>query len=339
MSILILTRSDDNESVAMVTRAIEARGERVIRLDSDRYPTDLRLSMDLDPAGHRTTMRVGNAAFELGEVRSIWLRRHHIAAALPTDMDAQLRAGAVAESRAALFGLLGSLDAFWMDPLPVIRWAGQKPLQLKLAQELGLLVPRTLITNDPDRAREFARDCPGGVVAKMLSSFRVLDDGIEKVVFTTPVTEAHLEQVSGLRWSPMTFQQRVRKKLELRVTIVGQRVFAAAVDSQAFERATEDWRRDGLAMLDAWRPYALPAGVERRLLALMSRLELNYGAVDIIVTPDDEHVFLEVNPSGEFFWLERCPGLPISDAIADVLTGRAARCLRVAYDRAAGAPL
>lgn len=338
MSILILTRSDDNESVAMVTRAIEARGDRVIRLDSDRYPTDVRLSMELDPAGQRTVMRVGDdAAFDLSEVRGIWLRRHHIAAALPADMDSQLRAGAVAESRAALFGLLGSLDAFWMDPLPVIRWAGQKPLQLRLAQESGLAVPRTLITNDPDRARDFARDCPHGVVAKMLSSFRVLDEGIEKVVFTTPVTKAHLEQLGGLRWSPMTFQQRLPKKLELRVSIVGRRVFAASVDSQAFERATEDWRRDGLAMLDAWRPYELPADVERRLLALMSRLELNYGAVDIVVTPNDEHVFLEVNPSGEFFWLERCPGLPISDAIADVLTGRAERCVRAAYDRGVGA--
>jgi glutathione synthase/RimK-type ligase-like ATP-grasp enzyme len=51
----------------------------------------------------------------------------------------------------------------------------------------------------------------------------------------------------------------------------------------------------------------------------MEHFGLNYGALDLILTPDGRHVFLEVNPVGEFFWLERCPGLPISKAIADIL--------------------
>ena len=57
----------------------------------------------------------------------------------------------------------------------------------------------------------------------------------------------------------------------------------------------------------------------------MDRLDLNYGAIDIIVTPDGRHVFLEINPVGEFFWLELRPGFAISDAIADVLLGKCAR--------------
>jgi glutathione synthase/RimK-type ligase-like ATP-grasp enzyme len=59
----------------------------------------------------------------------------------------------------------------------------------------------------------------------------------------------------------------------------------------------------------------------------MDYFVLNYGAIDIIVTPDGRHVFLEINPVGEFFWLERRPGLPVSDAIADVLLGLARRRL------------
>lgn len=69
----------------------------------------------------------------------------------------------------------------------------------------------------------------------------------------------------------------------------------------------------------------MPSEVEQRLMGLMDYLSLNYGAIDIIVTPDGRHIFLEVNPVGEFFWLERCPGLPISQAIADVLLGRGYR--------------
>jgi D-alanine-D-alanine ligase-like ATP-grasp enzyme len=57
----------------------------------------------------------------------------------------------------------------------------------------------------------------------------------------------------------------------------------------------------------------------------MDALGLNYGALDFIVTPEGRHVFLEVNPAGEFMWLMRYPGLPIAEALADVLAGRVAR--------------
>jgi glutathione synthase/RimK-type ligase-like ATP-grasp enzyme len=112
------------------------------------------------------------------------------------------------------------------------------------------------------------------------------------------------------------FSGKLTKKLELRTTIVGKNIFTAAVDSQVLDKAQFDWRRQGLALIDAWQPYTLPANVEEKLLKLMNYFGLNYGAIDIILTPYDRLVFLEVNPCGEFFWLEKCPGLPISDAIS-----------------------
>jgi glutathione synthase/RimK-type ligase-like ATP-grasp enzyme len=78
-------------------------------------------------------------------------------------------------------------------------------------------------------------------------------------------------------------------------------------------------------MIQDWRHYQLPLEVEEKILRLMDYFSLNYGAIDIILTPDGRHVFLELNPSGEFFWLERTPGLPISQAIADLLLGHSAR--------------
>jgi glutathione synthase/RimK-type ligase-like ATP-grasp enzyme len=121
----------------------------------------------------------------------------------------------------------------------------------------------------------------------------------------------------------MTFHEELEKALELRVTIVGERVFAASVDSSRMERSKTDWRREGFALIDAWKPYTLQAEVEKALLALMDGFALNYGAIDVIVTPEGKHVFLEVNPAGEFFWLERENGLAISEAIADVMLGLA----------------
>jgi glutathione synthase/RimK-type ligase-like ATP-grasp enzyme len=148
---------------------------------------------------------------------------------------------------------------------------------------------------------------------------------MERVVFTNPVKPEDLEDLSGLRLCPMTFQEMVPKAMELRVTVVGKEIFSASINSQSSERATHDWRRDGAGLIEDWRRYDLPEDVKVRLLKLMDYFGLNYGAIDIIVTPDDRHIFLEVNPAGEFFWLERFPGLPISRAIAGVLLGLAPR--------------
>ena len=139
------------------------------------------------------------------------------------------------------------------------------------------------------------------------------------MVFTNAVKPEDIEDVSGLSLCPDTFQELLPKSLEIRVTVVGHRVMSAAIDSQVSARAIHDWRRDGVRMLNDWRPYQLPSAVEEKILRVMDYFSLNYGAIDIILTPDGKHIFLELNPCGEFFWLERSPGLPISEAIADLL--------------------
>ena len=327
MTVLIITRSADNESVEFVTRAVEERGGRTFRLDTDRFPTEVRLAARYGGGGaERVTLASAEGELDLAEVTAIWHRRLQVAGRLPPEMDAQLRAASAGESRAALLGVLAGLTAFRVDPEAAIRRAEQKPLQLRVARELGLEVPRTLVTNDPGAVRDFYASCAGGMVTKMLSSFAVYDAaGREHVVFTNPVGPEDLEDLTGLSLCPMTFQERVEKRLELRATVVGRRVFTASIDSQASARAAHDWRRDGVALVDEWRPYDLPPEAERPLLALTDYFGLNYGAADFILTPDGRHVFLELNPSGEFFWLEHGAGLGISGALADVLLGLAPR--------------
>ena len=67
-------------------------------------------------------------------------------------------------------------------------------------------------------------------------------------------------------------------------------------------------------------PHALPPEVQERCVRLVERLELCYGAIDMILTPDGRYVFIETNPSGQYIWIENETGLPISAAICDFLT-------------------
>jgi MvdD family ATP-grasp ribosomal peptide maturase len=324
MSILIVTHSDDNDSITRVVETITRKGGQAIRFDTDRYPTEMRLTAYYG-ATDRLTLTNEEGEFDLREVTAVWHRRLNFGAQLPATLDKQLRYASLGETSAAAHGMLASLKAFRVDHVQHIRHAENKQLQLQVARELGLDTPRTLTTNDPAAVRAFAENCKDGMITKMLSSFAIYEEGKELVVFTNPVKPEDLADLSGLSLCPATFQELLPKALEIRVTVVGQRVMSAAVDSQVSARATHDWRRDGVRMIQDWRAYQLPLEVEEKILRLMDYFSLNYGAVDIILTPDGRHVFLELNPCGEFFWLERAQGLPISDAIADLLLGHSPR--------------
>ncbi|MEX3945915.1 MvdC/MvdD family ATP grasp protein [Paraburkholderia sp. BR10937] len=317
--VLIITHSNDNDSIALVMNAVAAQGGMAYRFDTNRFPADIRLSSHYSGEEERQIIACEDYELDLSTVSAVWYRRIAIGQCIPEAMDRQLRRAAVDQSRATLHGMIASLDAFHLDPVHRLRRADNKQLQLKIAREVGLTIPRTLITNAPDAVRSFARECRQGMIMKTLSSFAIYELCEQKVVFTSAVHDKDLERLDDLRYCPAIFQEQVPKALELRTTIVGNRVFTASIDSQRSEKTSVDWRRDGLGLLEEWEPYALPPEVENGLLRLMHALDLNYGAADFILTPDGRHCFLEVNPVGEFFWLEKHPGLPLSGAIADLL--------------------
>ncbi|MEH2459872.1 MvdD family ATP-grasp ribosomal peptide maturase [Nostoc sp.] len=319
MTVLIITHSEDNESIPLVIQAIEAEGGKTFRFDTDRFPTEVQLDVHYG-AIEQVILSADDQKLDLSEVSAVWYRRIAIGSRIPTTMDKQMRQASIQESRVTIQGMIASIQGFHLDPLPNIRRAENKQLQLQVARKIGLDTPRTLTTNNPQAVKQFAQECKQGMITKMLSSFAIYDQqGREKVVFTNLISSEDLDNLDGLRFCPMTFQEKIPKALELRTIIVGRRVLTAAVDSQALDKARYDWRKQGIALLDAWQLYTLPQDVEDKLLKLMAEFGLNYGAIDIILTPDGRHIFLEVNPVGEFFWLERTPGLPISQAIAQVL--------------------
>lgn len=321
MSVLIVTFSQDNESISLVIKALENMGKKAFRFDTDRFPTEVKV--DLYSGDKKAEIITdGEQRLELKEVSSVWYRRMRYGQKLPQEMDSQLREASLKECRLSLRGMIASLPGFHLDPITHVDRANHKQLQLQVAQKLGLLIPRTLTSNHPEAVKQFAQDCQAtGIVTKMLSQFAIYGENKqEMVVFTSPVTDEDLDNLDGLQFCPMTFQENVPKTLELRITIVGEQIFTAAINSQQLEGATHDWRKEGRALHQKWQTYDLPKTIEKQLLELMKYFGLNYGAIDMIVTPDERYIFLEINPVGEFFWLELyAPRFPISQAIAEIL--------------------
>ena len=321
MTVLIVTFSHDNESISLVIKALETMGKKAFRLDTDRYPTEVKI--DLYSGDQKAGIITdGEQELELTEVSSVWYRRMRHGQKLPDSMDSQFREVSLKECRLSIRGMIASLPGFHLDPITNVDRTNHKQLQLQVARQLGLLIPGTLTSNNPEAVKQFAQEFKAtGIVTKMLSQFAIYDENKqEMVVFTSPVTDEDLDNLEGLQFCPMTFQENIPKALELRITIVGKQLFTAAINSQQLEGATYDWRKEGRALHQQWQAYDLPQIIEKQLLELMTYFGLNYGAIDMIVTPDKRYIFLEINPVGEFFWLELYPPhFPISQAIAEIL--------------------
>jgi glutathione synthase/RimK-type ligase-like ATP-grasp enzyme len=252
----------------------------------------------------------GRYEIPIEDVGAVWYRRERPLELDPALTDPTSRLFAWSESNEALTGVWRALDCFWMNPPAADEVGGRKVRQLQLARRVGLPVPNTLITNDPSSARAFAVEhLERGVIRKALRNIA------EAPRSTALITAEDLARIGDVRYAPVTFQQFVPANLDLRVIVVEDEIFAAAIRSEPEYRT--DYRM-GIGSAE-FSPYTLPDDVASALLALHHRLGLVYGASDFRVTPEGEHVFLEVNPAGEYLFASERTGQPVPQAIAACL--------------------
>jgi glutathione synthase/RimK-type ligase-like ATP-grasp enzyme len=214
--------------------------------------------------------------------------------------------------------------AWWVNDIEAREQARLKVPQLLAASACGLAIPETLFSNDPDEIRRFYAEHRGeGVIFKLnVQTYWAGPEGASHVLFTTALREENLVDDEALSSCPAIYQRRIEKAYELRVTCMDSRCFAVRLDSQTRDATRMDWRADLRAPLTP-RLHDLPPEIEERCVMLTRRLGLVFGCIDLIVTPQGEHVFLEVNEMGQFLWVEHGePGCPMLRAFATLLAGQ-----------------
>jgi glutathione synthase/RimK-type ligase-like ATP-grasp enzyme len=287
-------------------------GAEVVLLDLSDLPDRATLTVDYD-GGTPAQLELGRdgaGPIDLLRVTALWWRRPQ--AVEPSSIvDPEVRLFTVNEWQEAINGLWQLIDARWVNDPVRDDVAARKALQLRVAAEVGLRVPRTLITSDPQRACAFIeREGVGRAVYKSFSCTHALWR-------ETRLARAEaLELIDSVRLAPVIFQEYIAADVDIRATIVGRDVFAAAIHSQDTDYAVDFRVSLGQAKVE---PVVLPEDVEHRLLALMDRFGLGYGAVDLRRTPEGEHVFLEINTAGEFLFVEERTEQPIARALATLL--------------------
>jgi len=316
--VLLITHSGDFFTIDRVAQAVAKKGAQPFRLDTDKFPQEVQLTAHFDKSKSYHTLEYGTHSISTEQVQAVWMRRIW-EPQLSKELAPQFQIACVKESLATLDGFWDSLKgAIWVDDLERINAAHNKLRQLRVACEVGFLIPQTLVTNKAEAVREFFQQVNGKMVAKLLTALSRSIEPTSFFLYTSTVKEEDLLDAESLRYCPMVFQEQIPKQLELRVVYVNGNVFVGSLNASVYAASKVDWRRPGVET-SAWEHHKLPDELIDRLKAFMSKLGLLFGACDFILTPSGEYVFLEINPQGEWGMLEKDLDLPISSAIADAL--------------------
>lgn len=318
--VLLLSREDDIQT-RNLSDVLRLRGSDPLIFDPGKFPQHAALSFTIGSGVAGSVLTLSDQAIRLDELSAVWLGRPSASEPHQGIPEGRAREYAAIESGGFSEDFWDSLQCTFMPARnAVARYAARKIRQLVEAGRIGFDLPHTLATTDPDDLIDFYCDHDGDVITKAMTQMSSHFGDQEFGRFTESVSTVDILAASAVRNCPVIAQSKIAKAVEIRATVVGSRIFAAEIDSQGSNRTRDDWRRGDSRMI-SYSIHRLPEPVARRCQQLVHSLGLCFGAVDLILTPDGRYVFLEVNPTGQYLWIEQATGLPITQAMCNVLLG------------------
>ncbi|WDZ91324.1 ATP-grasp ribosomal peptide maturase [Nocardiopsis sp. HUAS JQ3] len=312
-AVLVLTHTEDATADPVIHHLSE-RDVPVVRMDPGDFPASMTVEAAFD-GNWQGAVHDAFRGVDLGSVRGVYYRRPS-QFTLAEGMSGPDQRWAYREARMGFGGVLLALDCLWINQPSRMSVAEYKPVQLATAARVGLRVPRTIITNVPDHAADWAAGICGPVVYKPVGGALHVEQGRTRIVYASAVAAVEELRDPAVGLTAHCFQEWVDKAFEVRLTVVGQTMFAVAIHARS-QAAHIDWRSD----YDAHRyeVVVIPDDVRSGLERYMRAFGLVCGAADFVVSPGGAWTLLEVNPNGEWGWLaDRC-GLPIGQSIAELL--------------------
>lgn len=310
----------DTDSI-IVQLALEELGHVVHRLVGDNFPTRQTISYSISNAD----LALGkfhdiNSGLSSDNIDTVWLRRPRwpvISETLhPSD-----KFIAEEESKQFIRSLYQTSwdSAIWVNSLEGKRRAGSKLLQLRVAAELGLIIPDTLVSNNPDEIRKFVKEKNDSAIVKPLMGGDWKENGKRYVTYTAAISTAQLNDNEMIAACPCIYQNTIQKEYEVRATFFGSTAIAVKLNSQDVKSGKLDWRIAEPHTLKI-SPIELPTEIYKKCISVMNKLGIIHGSFDFAVTGNGDWVFFEVNEAGQFLWLEDyVPSLPVLQTAVEFL--------------------
>lgn len=314
--VLIITNKSDVTS-DFIVKELKQRKIDFFRFNTEELTKSCFITLDFAKDSFVIHDKITNKKNELREFSSVYFRRPE----LPTVNDSDLTTGEetflkneIAYTLEGVYKIIR--NAYWVSPLFSIRQAENKIYQLDVAKSIGFVIPESIVTNDYDEFIHFYERNDRNCIIKPIKSGLIKDKTGSKVIFTNSLSDIPISK-KEFEMSPNYIQKRIQKKGDIRVTMVGDKIFATFIHSQDENQTKTDWRR-GENELKHTR-IELPDSINDKCNELMSKLNLRFGAIDLIMDEAGQFTFLEINPNGQWAWIERQTGYKISTEIVNLL--------------------
>ena len=307
--LLILTSEHDLTADYLIVELIR-RELPYFRLNTEEIPT-AEFKFELNHSGAIRSISLGPKTADLGMIVSVWYRRSIHPSPIGSLSIAE-RYFVSGELRHLVMGLVLNPEIAWVNAIDKVSVAEHKLYQLQVAESLGFQVPRTLVSSNLNCLRDFASGNAIGTICKPIFHGMFFDEKFNYSVLTRRIDIDTLNQDS-LRYCPILLQEEIPRISDVRATFIGRNHYVAEIQSDV---PIVDWRDPNINLNYAVSELDSPTlQLCRRML---KELGLVYGAFDFIRTSNNELVFLEVNPTGEWAWLEEKLGFPMREAFIEL---------------------
>lgn len=297
-----------------------SKGVDYMRINVEDIPNDIQVSIRGE---HDYIITVKNQVVNLSKIQVVFVR-HFDDNNINFESDTAFINKFIQEQWLHMFKIIkeGASDARWLSSFDIIeRLRYNKATELSIAKSIGMFeVPDTLITNNPNQARMFYYSHDGDIVAKCLHHHLVQIKNNEYLIYSRKLLETDLSNLDdSLQLAPCIFQKRIEKKSELRITVVREQVFAAKLKLKSKKALEEDIHLSDYDDDIDIEPFGLTQDVKNHILEIMKSFGLEFGCLDFIVDKNDKLIFLEINPTGDWAYIEDVTGMPITEALSKLI--------------------
>lgn len=313
--LLIVTNKNDFAADFLITKLID-QNLPYFRINSSDIP-HLNITARFSEICDSTITLTDGNSVDLSEVKSIWYRR----AVSPNYNSKKFSQGENSfingELKHLIEGLLLGLDAKWVNPIDSVYLGERKLYQLKIASQIGFKTPFSLVTTDATQAKAFKKSQNDSIICKPIYHGLLIDHDSTSAIHTSRVNDTDLDILEANQL-PSYFQNEIQRTCDVRVTVIGNDVYTVEIEHDTAQ--TPDWREKGQNVNQ--KVADIPFDLREKVFKLMDKMNLTYGAIDFIKDKNGDYVFLEINPAGEWAWLENDLGLPISDSFINTFYGK-----------------
>lgn len=317
-TVLILTNKDDI-TVDFVVRELKEREINYYRLNTEDIPSRISINFDINKNEYKLLDKMKNIEINLLDFDSVYFRRpsisdlNHIEGVNKSEI-LYLKS----ELTFVLEGIYKVLrNKYWLNNVYDIRESENKIYQLEIAKSIGFNIPRAVISNDIKALSTIKNTYRNNLIIKPIKSGHMKWGNAGKAIFTTKINEEQFKDIKRIESFPIFIESNIHKIVDLRCTVVGDEVFTAEIHSQVIDESKIDWRK-GKQILEH-KEHILPSHIKKMCIELTQKLNLNYSAIDMILDENNEYIFLEINPNGQWAWIENRLQFPISKKIVDLL--------------------